>query len=76
MGLRNVSLESNCKRVITFLLGDELLWSLEIKGILTNCKIIISCSDSCLFVWVKISANNVTHVLATKGLSLSSSWTG
>lgn len=76
MGLRNVSLEGDCKRVIAFLLGDELLWPLEIKCILTNCKTIMSCFDLCLFVWVKRSANNVAHVLASKGLSVSSSWTG
>lgn len=73
LGLRNVYLEGDCKRVITHLLSDELVWPLDIKCILSNCKSIMSFFDSCLSFWVKRPANNVTHVLASKGLSLSSS---
>lgn len=76
MRLRKISLEGDCKRVITFLKDDELLWPLDVKGILVNCETIISYFDSCDLLWVKRSANSVAYVLATKGLSLSSSWSG
>lgn len=66
MGLRKISLEGDRKGVISFLKGDGLLWPLDVKDIIADCKLIMSYFDSCDLLWVKRTANNVAHVLATK----------
>lgn len=73
LGLNKVTLEGDCKNTISYLVGDDLPWPLDIKGLLMDCKNIMSHFYFCSLSWVKRSANKVAHVLTSKGLSLSSS---
>lgn len=51
MELKKISLEGDCKVVISLLKGEEQLWPLDTKGILADCKVLnylihVTCSRS------------------------------